>query len=491
MEAKKKRKSTITRRWVRGSLLLTILVLLAVEGVLIFYFNTYYYSSARAAVMTRVNTVAGQLSALSGAEDSERSATLRRMAEDFSEKDKFEFMLINTAGKVVSTSSGFVPDYIETLDDFNKAKQSTDGIGEFVGTDSTGEHIMAVTYLVPKPAGGIMAVRFVTGLSRIDNQIMMLIAISAAVVLVILLFTIFSGTYFIRSIVLPVSKVEQAATKIASGDFGARIDNVYDDELGRLCDTINHMAEELSKTDQLKNEFISSVSHELRTPLTSIKGWVETLARVDDPTSENYKKGVRVILSETDRLYQMVEELLDFSRMQNGGLVLAPELLDLGAEVDDALLMAGPRAQNEGVQLCFEEPELPCPVWADKNRLRQVFLNLLDNALKYSPGGCTIALKLAVQGEQAVVEIQDEGPGIAPEDLAHIKTKFYKGRGAVRGSGIGLAVVDEIVAAHGGRFDIESNYGHGTLVRVSLPLKKAAPRPLPPAGENGPERKNA
>ena len=89
------------------------------------------------------------------------------------------------------------------------------------------------------------------------------------------------------------------------------------------------------------------------------------------------------------------------------------------------------------------------------------------------------------------MEIRDEGPGIAPEDLTHIKTKFYKGRGAVRGSGIGLAVVDEIVAAHGGRFGIESNYGHGTLVRVTLPLKKAVPRPLPPAGENGPERKNA
>ncbi len=470
--AKKKREGTITRRWVRGSLLVTILVLLIAEGVFVFYLNSYYYSGARTAIMTRVNTLTGQLSALSSASDAERSSTLRRMAEEFTEKDKFEFMLINTLGRVVSTSSGFVPDYLESLDDFEKAKKSADGIGEFVGTDSTGEHIMAVTYLVPKPAGGIMAVRFVTGLSRVDNQIALLVVVSAAVVLVILFFSLFSGTYFIRSIVLPVNKVEQAATKIAAGDFGARIDNVYNDELGRLCDTINHMAEELSKTDQLKNEFISSVSHELRTPLTSIKGWTETLARVDDPGDESYQKGLRIIMSETDRLYLMVEELLDFSRMQNGGLALTPELLDLGAEAADVLLMVGQRAAGEGIRLEFTEPEQPCPVMADKNRLRQVFLNVLDNALKYSPAGGTIRVGLLRQDGFAVLEVQDEGPGIEPEDLAHIKTKFYKGRGAVRGSGIGLAVVDEIMTAHGGSLEIESAPGAGTLVRLRLPAKR-------------------
>ena len=470
--ARKKRDGSITRRWVRGSLLLIILLLLIAEGVFVFYINSYYYSGARAAIMNRVNTLTGQLSALSGVDDNQRNATLRQMTENFSEKDKFEFMLINTAGKVVSTSSGLVPDYLDNLDDFDQAKRSVDGIGEFIGADSAGERIMAVTFLVPEPAGGIMAVRFVTSLTRIDQQIMLLTLLSATVMLSILFFSIFSGIYFIRSIVLPVNKVEQMASRIAAGDFDARIENVYNDELGRLCNTINHMAVELAKTDQLKNEFISSVSHELRTPLTSIKGWTETLARVDDPSDPHYQRGLRIIMSETDRLYMMVEELLDFSRMQNGGLSLTLERLDLGAELEDVLLMMGQRAENEKIRFSFTEPDAPCIVSGDRNRLRQVFVNLLDNALKYSPSGGEIRVQLRREENWAVAEIQDEGPGISPEDLEHIKVKFYKGRGAVRGSGIGLAVVDEIVAAHEGRFDVESEYGNGTLVRVRLPIKE-------------------
>ena len=469
---RKKRSGSITRRWVSGSLLLIILLLMVAEGVFVFYINSYYYSGVRAAIMNRVNTLTGQLSALSGLEDSQRNAVLRQMTEDFSEKDKFEFMLINTAGRVVSTSSGFVPDYLDNLEDFERAKRSADGIGEFIGADAAGERIMAVTVLVPEPAGGIMAVRFVTSLTRIDQQIAVLTLLSAAVMISILFFSIFSGIYFIRSIVLPVNKVEQMASRIAAGDFDARIENRYNDELGRLCETINHMAGELAKTDQLKNEFISSVSHELRTPLTSIKGWTETLAKVDDPSDPYYQRGLGIIMSETDRLYMMVEELLDFSRMQNGGLSLSLARLDLGAELEDVLLMMEQRAKNEKISFDFSEPEAPCPVSGDSNRLRQVFVNLLDNALKYSPAGASIHIQLRRDGDWAVVEIRDEGPGIAPEDLEHIKTKFYKGRGAVRGSGIGLAVVDEIIAAHAGRFDVESTYGSGTLVRVSLPVQE-------------------
>ena len=151
-------------------------------------------------------------------------------------------MLINTAGRVVSTSSGFVPDYLGSMDDFEQAKRSADGLGEFIGTDTAGERIMAITCLIEEPAGGIMAVRFVTSLTRIDRQIALLVLISATVMLAILFFSAFSGFYFIRSIVLPVNKVDQVASRIADGDFDARIDNVYNGELGRLCDTINHMA---------------------------------------------------------------------------------------------------------------------------------------------------------------------------------------------------------------------------------------------------------
>ncbi len=288
--------------------------------------------------------------------------------------------------------------------------------------------------------------------------------------------------FFIRSIVRPIGEIEATAAKIAEGNLDTRIENKYNDEIGKLSDTINHMAGELDKTERMKNEFISSVSHELRTPLTSIKGWVETIAAIRDPADPNFRRGVQVISSEADRLYSMVEELLDFSRMQNG-LKLDLQLLDLVAEVSDAAIMVERRVELEGLHLAYDEPEEPMPVMADPARLRQVFINVLDNAVKYSPPHGTVRMDVLSDGNSAFVNISDEGRGIAPDDLENVKVKFFKGKGAVRGSGIGLAVVDEIVTALDGSVDIQSEVGRGTTVTVRLPLyKRPAPSGAPPRG---------
>ena len=280
----------------------------------------------------------------------------------------------------------------------------------------------------------------------------------------------------------PIGEIEATAAKIAEGNLDTRIENKYNDEIGKLSDTINHMAGELDKTERMKNEFISSVSHELRTPLTSIKGWVETIAAIRDPADPNFRRGVQVISSEADRLYSMVEELLDFSRMQNG-LKLDLQLLDLVAEVSDAAIMVERRVELEGLHLAYDEPEEPMPVMADPARLRQVFINVLDNAVKYSPPHGTVRMDVLSDGNSAFVNISDEGRGIAPDDLENVKVKFFKGKGAVRGSGIGLAVVDEIVTALDGSVDIQSEVGRGTTVTVRLPLyKRPAPSGAPPRG---------
>ena len=156
----------------------------------------------------------------------------------------------------------------------------------------------------------------------------------------VLAFTIMSGLYFVRSIMVPLGQVERTAASIARGELDVRLPVTGDerDEVDRLRGTINRMAEGLEETEKMKNEFISSVSHELRTPLTSIRGWVETLRTLDDPSDENYRKGLEIINNETARLYNMVEELLDFSRLQNGRLKMTCRPLDLVAELTDAVL---------------------------------------------------------------------------------------------------------------------------------------------------------
>lgn len=466
--------NSITKRWLRGSMALTVLILVLAESLFLYAGRSSYYAAVRQALLNRFSSISGQLKMYGGstvaASADNRYLALHRMVEQFDEKDKIEFMLLDSEGQVLTTSSGSLTSAADQEEDFWKALDSPSGQGESIYVTDENEKVMAVTILSPYPAGDVTALRMVTSLTLVDKALAQRAWVSLGAVLVVLGFSVYSGLYFIRSIVNPLQQVERTANQIARGDLSVRLpQSGQKDEIGRLCETINRMAEDLSKTERMKNEFISSVSHELRTPLTSIRGWVETIASIRDPQDENYQKGLAIIGAETDRLYGMVEELLDFSRLQ-AGIRLECQPLDLVAELTDAVLFVEPRIRQEGMRLEYEEPELPLPVWADPKRLRQVFLNILDNAVKYSAPGGVITLELLQDGENVYILFRDEGRGISPEDLENVKLKFFKGKNAVRGSGIGLAVADEIVTALNGSLDIESRLGEGTTVKVMLPL---------------------
>ena len=469
-------RSGITHRWLRGSLFLTVLLVLLVESMFVYNFSRSYYNSVQQTMMRRFSSINGQLKMYTGdtaqKTAANRSVALRRMVEQFADKDKYEFMLLDGYGGVIASSSGTGADGIVVQDDFNKAQDAPDGVGVAIYRTASGETVMAVCSLVPYAAEDVAAMRLVTSLTLVQEQLKSVFIISLIVVAAILGFTVASGLYFVRGIVVPLGQVERIAASIARGELDVRLPVTGDerDEVDRLRGTINQMAEGLEETEKMKNEFISSVSHELRTPLTSIRGWVETLRTLDDPTDENYRKGLEIINNETARLYNMVEELLDFSRLQNGRLKMDCRLLDLVAELTDAVLFCEARIQREGLLLSYNEPEEMIPVYADPDRLRQVFINILDNAIKYSAPGGRITVKIW-QGEyKAFIEIIDQGRGIPPEDLENVKTKFYKGSNSVRGSGIGLALVDSIMTALDGTLDIKSTLGRGTVVTLGLPL---------------------
>lgn len=473
--AQKGTSTSITQRWVRGSLLITLLLLIVAGGIFLYSAHRDLYGGVQRAMQNRFSTVVGRLQATGTAGDStataeSRSQALRRTVEQFDEKDKFEFMLLDSGGTVLTTSSGTMSTDLANGVDFATALTSDSGLGMGVFRTPEGERVMAVTMLVPYAAGNISAMRLITSLSLADRQWWNTVALTLGVAALALALTVWSGMFFVRSIVLPLGEIEATATRIARGDLHTRLPATpYNDEIGRLCGTINQMAEDLAETERLKNEFISSVSHELRTPLTSIKGWVETIGAIDDPQDSNYRRGLAVIGGETDRLYTMVEELLDFSRLQNG-IQMNCAVLDLVAEATDAALFIEGRIKSEGLNLIYEEPLEPYPVWADPARLHQVFVNILDNAIKYSSPSGSIFIMLTRGGDTVTASVRDQGRGIAPEDLIHVKQKFFKGKNAVRGSGIGLAVVDEIVAALGGTAEITSTLGAGTTVSITLPL---------------------
>ena len=471
-------RSGITRRWLCGSLLMTVLLVLLVEGMFLYSCTRSYYNSVQQTMYRRFSSISGQLKMYTGdtaqKASASRSVALRRMVEQFSDKDKYEFMLLDSYGSVIASSSGTDAEGILTSADFEQAQETGDGTGVAIYRTDSSEMVMAVCCLVPYAAEDVAAMRLVTSLTLVQNQLKNVFLISIVVVITILGFTVASGLYFVRSIVVPLGQVERTAASIARGELDVRLPVTGDarDEVDRLRGTINRMAEGLEETEKMKNEFISSVSHELRTPLTSIRGWVETLRTLDDPEDENYRKGLEIINNETARLYNMVEELLDFSRLQNGRLKMSCHPLDLVAELTDAVLFCEARIQREGLLLSYSEPEEMIPVYADPNRLRQVFINILDNAIKYSAPGGRITVKIW-QGEyKAFIEIIEQGRGIPPEDLENVKTKFYKGSNSVRGSGIGLALVDSIMTALDGTLDLKSTLGRGTVVTLGLPIYK-------------------
>ena len=191
----------------------------------------------------------------------------------------------------------------------------------------------------------------------------------------------------------------------------------------------------------------------------------------EDP--DTMKKGVGVIVNETERLSQMVEELLDFSRMQNGHFTLQNANMDILAELGDAVLIYSDKARREEKEIIYNEPEMLPFVYGDKNRIRQVFINVIDNAVKYSSAGDTVTIMAYEKGGSVVVMVTDTGCGIKSSDLSKVKTKFYKANHTRRGSGIGLAVADEIITMHGGTMEITSEgEGKGTTVIITLPAVK-------------------
>ncbi|MCD7771349.1 MAG: HAMP domain-containing histidine kinase [Oscillospiraceae bacterium] len=464
---KRKIGQSITSRWLVNSMGIVLLVLLVVDVLALVIFSNYYANAAEQNLTAKLESVISPLSryqTVSGLESEIESSVT-----EFDEKEKYELLALSSSGEVLLSSSGFEPSEWLDLSGYEKALDSSDG--EYCETLklSTGEKVMCYTVILSSTSSEYGALMLLTSIDLIDRQIFRIGVVLTVSLLAIILLMLFAGLSFVRSIVVPVRQMCDISKKYAVGDFRERIDPKTSDEIGELAESINYMATELENSDKVKNEFISSVSHELRTPLTAIKGWSETaLEMSDDP--ETIQKAMKVITGETERLSDMVEELLDFSRIEDGRFTLNRETCDILAELGEAVLIYGERAKSLGIKLEYFEPEMLPFVYGDRARLRQVFINIIDNAVKYTNQGGTVSVEAFEKNKEIVVLISDTGVGIAPQDLPKVKTKFYKANHTRRGSGIGLAVANEIVEMHGGNLTINSELGKGTTVQITLPI---------------------
>lgn len=471
MNNEKKRFGGLRKRWMINTIgVIFALGLVCVSAVTASY-AAYYYSNMQYDLKNRAVASTGFFSENAKQDYADFYRACITYARTYEARDRIELQFLDRDGVLVATSYGHWGDESPLTPEIQEAI-STRGCTPFVGNDpTTGEHIIAMSSPLIYSSGEVVGVfRFVTSTHLLDQQIFFVAAICALVLAVILIVVVLSSGYFVRSIMLPVQEITEKAKRIANGSYGVQIKTPYDDEIRELANTINEMSTKISQNERMQSEFISQLSHELRTPLTVINGWSETLL-ADDNMDEETRQGMKIISSEAKRLTGMVMELLDFTRLQDGRMTLTVEPTDIRSEFEDTVYMYSARLAQDGIALEYLDnddviPEIPC----DGKRLRQVFLNVLDNAAKHGRDGKRIEASMHLENDQVTVRIRDFGPGIPEDELGLVKKKFYKGSSKARGTGIGLAVCEEIMELHNGKLTLENAQGGGTLVTISLPI---------------------
>ena len=312
---------------------------------------------------------------------------------------------------------------------------------------------------------------------RINQEWMRLIISGALAILANVLVSL----WLAYGVTRPLQELTTAARDIAAGHLDRRIPVTSRDEVGRLAEAFNHMAEQLQEMITQQRLFIANASHELRSPLTSIKLRTEALLENNEMPPEQRQRYLVEVDKEVERLRRTAERLLDLSRLHIKPDARPFQVVSLEQILQDALDIMTPRARQHHITLQGDiSPNLP-PVHADPEDMAEVFLNLLDNAVKYTPPGGVVTVRARAANQNIVVEIADTGEGIPPEDLPHIFEPFYRVDKArsrrVGGSGLGLAIVKAIVERHGGKIEVRSTVGKGTTFYVTLPIhqKHATP----------------
>lgn len=307
----------------------------------------------------------------------------------------------------------------------------------------------------------------------------LLIILSIAIPVALLLGS-YGGLLLANQALRPVDRITRAAEQISTGDLTERVPMPAKmDEIGRLAITFNQMISRLQAAFERQRQFTSDASHELRTPLAVMRGDIEvTLRRERAP--EDYKRVLTSNLEEIVRLSRLVEDLLMLARADSGRLELRREPVDLNKLCRQMTEYISPLAQQKGQELVYKSPdgtaaEAEVKTDGDMQRIKQLLLNLLDNAIKYTDFGGNVTLGLKTEGEHAVITVADSGRGIPPEDLPHIFERFFRkskstSDRSATGFGLGLSIVKWIVDSHGGKIEAKSEVGKGTTFIVSFPL---------------------
>ena len=334
----------------------------------------------------------------------------------------------------------------------------------------TGEEVIALSYPLSDNQKQIGILRLISSTSKVKENVNNQMIVFVFFGLIIYLFALIVSYYAAKKWTVPIKKLTKVGERLAQGDFKVKANESGKNEISELGQTLNYMSENIVKREDMKNDFISSVSHELRTPLTSIKGWAITLQSKEiQKNEEMLSQGLIIIENEGERLSLMVEDLLNFSRLSSSSFQYEKENLNIVEIVREVYHQLYPRSLNEKINFEFKTAYDNIIVDCDKNRIKEVFINIIDNAMKFTDKEGHVDLMITKDNDNVVIEIKDDGEGIKEDEIPFVSSKFFKGSSSKSQTGLGLSICEEIVKAHDGKLIIKSKYTEGTSVTVVLP----------------------
>jgi signal transduction histidine kinase len=462
-------KNRIGKRLVKSFLIIILITISIIDIFLLVGFRYYYYNNISNELKSRL-----ELSLDIYEKDFSNNSLKKLIYDDnqiFFSHTNAEVQILSANGKVLFDSIGKTDTL--NLENINKDSFKKSNILTWHGKNpNTGESIMSVTGQILDESGNTIGyLKLISSLEDANRAIYKTMITLIFFTLIVAAITAVVSMIFSRSLVKPILELTDVANQMLDGNYEVRANIWQDDEIGELAKTLNSMSDEIINKDKIKNDFISSVSHELRTPLTSIKGWAVVLKDADKDEKELIDDGLNIIENEVDRLTKMVEDLLDFSRYISGRISLDKEIFNITKTCEDVAKQMKPRANNNKIELIVELTEEIELIYADENRIKQLLINLLDNAIKFTSENGWVKFQMYRKDDNIIILVSDNGVGMSKEDLAHVKEKFYKGKHSKSHSGIGLSISDEITNLHNGKLEIFSEENIGTTIKVTLPIE--------------------
>ena len=459
---------SIFSKFFMTQVMVAITVIVLIVPMIFLLIGEYFLSAQKEDILQDATRVASLTAQIADVGTDEVTWEFFRSGIEFAGRQS-SVLVVNSKGMVIAAPKNFDGADIGKIDEkfISSAREGRSTVSLYgKGNIFREQMIVAMTPIVKTDVltgqksflGASIAMRPVPQIRGIQNRIISIILMAQIIAWMVAFVVSFLMT---RHITKPIKKMRNAAKSIAAGNFNERIPITTSDEIGELAKSFNSMTQSLSELEDMRTSFLSDVSHELRTPMTIISGFVEGI--LDGTISESeHRKYLDIVSSEAKRLSRLVHDLLEATRLDQGKIKMEKIPFDINRLTTETIISYenSLTQKNINVDLDFEED---CVVFADKDSIKRVLINLIDNAIKFTPKDGNISVKTRHWDKKIKVSVQNSGDGISEDDLRHIWERFYKSdksRGIdKKGVGLGLHIVKTIISQHGGEIYAESNEG--------------------------------